>query len=79
MMLDLEVLYSVHVRTVTEPLCLLFLSLKYIVSREEDSICEGINCQLSAGVLAAIFSGAAVLLILLCLSVGCGIRTSQQW
>ena len=78
MMLDLEVLYSVHVPTVTE-LCLLFLSLKYIVSREEDSICEGINCQLSAGVLAAIFSGAAVLLILLCLSVGCGIRTSQQW
>ena len=36
--------------------------------------CEGIECQLSAVVLVAIFSGAAGLLVLVCLVAGCVMR-----
>jgi hypothetical protein len=43
---------------------------------KEDSICEGIFCPFGAGVLTAIFTSAAVILLLLCLAGGCVVR---QW
>ena len=44
-----------------------------LVSAKKSS-CEGIDCQLSAGILAAIFSGVAGLLVLVCLAAGCVVR-----